>query len=623
MAVAGLAYVAALIVLDRGRVSGRLAWPLVIGVATIVRLALFFMPALLSSDIIDYATHGRVASLHGANPYIQTPSQFPSDPLSSLGAWPTVVTVYGPLWTHVDAAITGLLPNASLVQLVFAYKLVGLAADVASVCLLFWLVRRWRGLGATAVTPLVAVAMWLWNPLVNVELIGNAHNESLMIALVLLGMAVVTEAAVRPSRTWLWLAALLTLWLGALVKFVPLALEAVVALVWLRTGFGISSPLAPTEIAPARPRTWAHWPFTPGFAAPAHPARNDVAAVRPAPTDVAPVRLRTWFPWPFTRGVAGVARPAPKRPRRTWSDAVWRLPLLVALLAAVTLLVAMPWLDSPAVAAPVVGLASGGQRFKDVWQDAPAAWLTVRVVPLLGVPDDPATLRMDVARVLVYSVTRILFAAYVVAEAWHLWRAARGLSTLAPSAQPPDAGTDSLPRHIASNPTQARPELVADPGALSRDTVPNPGDAQPEFAPDPGAALQAISSDPCGAQREFAGSVLRAITLASMRVLLLALLLYTSQVYAWYFLWPLPMACLLGPRNGWSRATVVFGLVFLPAYYLREFAPYGVFEMPRYAELGVAILAAGWLGSRLLGRPELRTAPPARQAAEPTEAVSP
>ncbi|MBV9893355.1 MAG: hypothetical protein JO020_04215, partial [Chloroflexi bacterium] len=178
MAVAGLAYVAALIVLDRGRVSGRLAWPLVIGVATIVRLALFFMPALLSSDIIDYATHGRVASLHGANPYIQTPSQFPSDPLSSLGAWPTVVTVYGPLWTHVDAAITGLLPDASLVQLVFAYKLVGLAADVASVCLLFWLVRRWRGLGATAVTPLVAVAMWLWNPLVNVELIGNAHNES-------------------------------------------------------------------------------------------------------------------------------------------------------------------------------------------------------------------------------------------------------------------------------------------------------------------------------------------------------------------------------------------------------------------------------------------------------------
>ncbi|MBV8720044.1 MAG: hypothetical protein JOZ65_33655 [Chloroflexi bacterium] len=200
-------------------------------------------------------------------------------------------------------------------------------------------------------------------------------------------------------------------------------------------------------------------------------------------------------------------------------------------------------------------------------------------------------------------------------------------------------------RLSAGNPSDARQDLGANPGTTLRDTASdqkgaqwalagdrgtdlraigsNPSGAQREFAPDPGAAWQGISSDPCGAQREFAGSVLRAIALASMRVLLLALLLYTSQVYAWYFLWPLPMACLLGPRNGWSRATVVFGLVFLPAYYLREFAPYGVFEMPRYAELALAILAAGWLGSRLLGRPELRTAPPARQAAEPTEAVSP
>ena len=83
-----------------------------------------------------------------------------------------------------------------------------------------------------------------------------------------------------------------------------------------------------------------------------------------------------------------------------------------------------------------------------------------------------------------------------------------------------------------------------------------------------------------------------------MRVLLLALLLYTSQVYAWYFLWPLPVACLLGPRDAWSRAAVVFGLTFLPAYYLREFEPYGVFQMPIYAEIGLLVLAAMWVWAR-------------------------
>ena len=40
---------------------------------------------------------------------------------------------------------------------------------------------------------------------------------------------------------------------------------------------------------------------------------------------------------------------------------------------------------------------------------------------------------------------------------------------------------------------------------------------------------------------------------------------------------------------------VVFGLTFLPAFYLREFEPYGVFSMPIYAELALVILAAMWL----------------------------
>jgi hypothetical protein len=194
------------------------------------------------------------------------------------------------------------------------------------------------------------------------------------------------------------------------------------------------------------------------------------------------------------------------------------LGLAMALLV-VTALVAWPWLDSPAVAGPLLGLAAGGQRFKDVWQDAPAAWLTVRFVPLLGVPDDPDTLRMDVARTLVWGVTRTLFVAYVAAEAWVLWR---------------------------------RAEL--------------------------GSA-----------------AILRRIGCASVRVLLLAVLLYVSQVYAWYFIWPLPVACLLGMREAWSRAAIVFGLAFLPAYYLREFQSYGVFYVPIYAVLALAILALMWL----------------------------
>jgi hypothetical protein len=436
VAVAGLAYVAGLVVLARSAIPTRLTW-IVVGVVTaVIQLSLLAMPGLWSSDVLDYASHGRVAAVHAANPYVMTPADFPADPFARLGGWPDVVTVYGPLWTRLEVAITGALPDGTSVHLALAFKLLALASELTSAGLIFWIVRRWRGIGATDATPVAAVAMWVWNPLVNLETIGSAHNEAVMIVFVLLAFALLSEAA-RPrqralAEKFLWPIALVCLWLGALVKFVPAGIEAIVALVWLRRA---TSP----------------------------------------------------------------------------SRAFGRALLLLAALVAVTIIVAWPWLDSSAVAGPLLGLAAGGQRFKDVWQDAPAAWLTVRVMPRLGVPEAD---RMDVARAVVWSATRTLFVAYLAVEGWLLWRGASG--------------------------------------------------------------------DP--------GYVLRKIALASVRALLMAVLLYVSQVYAWYFLWPLPVACLLGVREAWSRAAIVFGLTFLPAFYLREFQSYGVFYMPIYAVLGVALV---------------------------------
>jgi hypothetical protein len=441
MIVAGVAYLVGVVVLERTAIPPRARWLAVVSVVAAIQLAMFFMPALLSSDVLDYASHGRVASIYGANPYRLTPSDFPDDPFANQGGWPFVVTVYGPLWTHIDVVVTGLLAGGNNARLAFAYKALGLAGYLASLCLLGWLAGRWGALGATDVSRPVAVALWAWNPLVNVEVVGSAHNEGTMTVFVLLGLAVLTTAVPPGRGSRRWPIAVLCLALGALVKFVPAAGATFVSLVWLRR-------------APTRPQ-----------------------------------RLR-------------------------------RALLLAALLLVLCLVVAWPWLDSPAVAGPLLGVAAGGQRFKDPWQDAPAAWLTVRLVPLLGVPDTPATLRMDVARAIMWGLTRALFVAYLGVEVRSLWR-----------------------------------------WAADRD----------------------------------AGRLLRRIAIASVRCLLLAILLFVSQVYPWYFLWPLPVACLLGVREPWSRAAIVFGLAFLPAYYLREFEPYGVFYLPVYALVALALLALAWV----------------------------
>ena len=77
-------------------------------------------------------------------------------------------------------------------------------------------------------------------------------------------------------------------------------------------------------------------------------------------------------------------------------------------------------------------------------------------------------------------------------------------------------------------------------------------------------------------------------------VLLLAVLLFVTQVYPWYFLWPLPLVTVLGWRSPLAKAVVAFGLAFLPAYYLREFQSYGIFYLPLYLLAAVVVLAVTW-----------------------------
>jgi hypothetical protein len=205
--------------------------------------------------------------------------------------------------------------------------------------------------------------------------------------------------------------------------------------------------------------------------------------------------------------------------------------LVGGLLVVIAGLVSWPWLSSPDVLEPLLGIANGGQRFKDGWQDAVAAWIAVRVLPPLGVPAEPAQVREGVSRSIAWGVTRLIFVVYLALETRWLWRQSRAAHVVAA----------------------------------------------------------------------------RAIAQSSARVLLLAVLLFVTQVYPWYFLWPLPLASLLGWRSPVTRAAVAFGLAFLPAYYLREFQSYGVFYLPLYVLAALVVLGLAWGSDRLPRRGAWRT----------------
>src|SRR5580765_462517 len=91
------AYVVGLLLLRRNGV--RLA--AVATLAAAIQLAPLGAPLLISSDAWTYWDYARIAVVHDANPYTDTPSQFPNDPAYPYigGAWHGSTSVYGPLFT--------------------------------------------------------------------------------------------------------------------------------------------------------------------------------------------------------------------------------------------------------------------------------------------------------------------------------------------------------------------------------------------------------------------------------------------------------------------------------------------------------------------------------------------
>jgi hypothetical protein len=188
-----------------------------------------------SHDIFDYTFRGRMMVEYHANPLVDVPADFSlSTPFARYVAWRKNVDTYGPLWEAASAAValgvrlaTRLLgwwgertlscPNSSescrlLAAYISGYRLLAIAmTGVAG-----WLVARIVARNQPTLAP-TALAAWLLCPMTLAASALGGHNDSVMVALLLLG--------------WRWLQtqrpflALLALILAAHVKLT--------ALIWL------------------------------------------------------------------------------------------------------------------------------------------------------------------------------------------------------------------------------------------------------------------------------------------------------------------------------------------------------------------------------------------------------
>jgi len=160
-------------------------------------LALWVLPMMLiapifSRDVFSYAAQGEMVTRH-LNPTVLGPAQLGSGPypgpVDSL--WMNVPAPYGPLFLMIDAGIVRVTAHHELWTVV-GLRVVELLAVVLLAVALPVLAR------ALGYDPGHAFVLGILNPLVVLTLVGGAHNDGLMVALLVVGLAL----AVKRHPVW-------------------------------------------------------------------------------------------------------------------------------------------------------------------------------------------------------------------------------------------------------------------------------------------------------------------------------------------------------------------------------------------------------------------------------------
>jgi len=200
-------------------VEGRSGWIIVIfGMLAFITVFLFMAP-FDAADIYDNIMHGRILGVHSANPFQQVIADYPDDPFYEYAAWKRARSAYGPLW-ELLAGLTAWLAGDGIIVNVLAFKLLPGLFHLAGVGIVVMYLRQ------TAPEQALGGALLLgWNPLMLYETWGNGHND------VAMGFWFVLAAWWILRRHYTL--AVLTLMLGALIKFLPILLiPAVLLIAW-------------------------------------------------------------------------------------------------------------------------------------------------------------------------------------------------------------------------------------------------------------------------------------------------------------------------------------------------------------------------------------------------------
>ena len=192
-------------------VAQRSGLVIVLGLALAMRLLLVGEPPLLSTDLYRYIWDGRVQAA-GINPYLFVPADAALAALRDSAIFPNINRADYAVTAYPPVAETIFLLATRIAETPAALRLAMVGFEVVIVVIMIGLLRR-------LALPPAAVVAYAWHPLAIWEISNNGHVEAAMVALLLVGIALLT----RGGRT----AGAVAVTLAALVKpYAVIALPA-------------------------------------------------------------------------------------------------------------------------------------------------------------------------------------------------------------------------------------------------------------------------------------------------------------------------------------------------------------------------------------------------------------
>jgi hypothetical protein len=153
---------------------------------------LFLAPPLPLTDVFNYQLYGRMAAVHGLNPYRAVPAQASHDPIFALTNWHHLRSPYGPLFTLASEALGVFGVHGWL----WAWKAVVILSSLATIALAADIAGR---LGGSRQRVIAAVGL---SPLLLIAEVGGLHQDMPAMACLLGAAWCLVRGRERDAPAW-------------------------------------------------------------------------------------------------------------------------------------------------------------------------------------------------------------------------------------------------------------------------------------------------------------------------------------------------------------------------------------------------------------------------------------